>query len=81
MPIHEDLLVIKETAEKIVKVLSREIMLNGEYKDARSLSAVFYEYSGLNNIKSRREFLNHFDANQQEVKKIESVLSLNGIEK
>ena len=74
----DDLKIIRDTYEVVANVLYNYIG-EVEFNDARSLSAVIYEYSNVAKIISRRDFIKFFDANQREIKKIENILSENGI--
>ena len=68
-PVEDDLLPVKETAEKMF-FFAKDLGFINEITDSKSLAAVIFEFSGLKNILSRRTLNKFFDANIRNTKKI-----------
>lgn len=71
-PIESDLSVLSETVNKMWSIVknTEDVFV---FDDVNSLSAVIFELSKIKVIKSRREFINFFNANMRLVKKYKSI--------
>ena len=72
--LEDDILLIKKATDKVITSIENGLdasLLN----DAYSLSAVLFEISNIKPIKSRRIFLDYFEANQRTVKRYKELIN------
>ncbi len=76
-PLEKDVSKIYLATNNIIDILGDEC--EEYFDDAFSLSAVIYEFSNIKQIKSRRSFLDFFNANQRTVKRYKELILLKDV--